>query len=148
MNLDSSKVSGTDCIPVAVLKNCEPELSYIIVELFNIVWMSLVFQIVGRSHQWSLYLRMSVKGLQLKTTVLLAFFMWTVNSLSSRSAADLLTVESDIIASAFKRSGAIQAVALDISKTFWKGLACWSSSQTSVLWSFRSVIWPYFFFSQ
>ena len=26
-NLDSSKVSGADCIPVVVLKNCEPELS-------------------------------------------------------------------------------------------------------------------------
>ena len=25
-NLDSSKVSGPDCIPVVVLKNCEPEL--------------------------------------------------------------------------------------------------------------------------
>ena len=28
-NLDSSKVPGPDCIPVVVLKNCEPELSYI-----------------------------------------------------------------------------------------------------------------------
>ena len=28
-NLDSSKASGPDCIPVVVLKNCEPELSYI-----------------------------------------------------------------------------------------------------------------------
>ena len=28
-NLDSSKVSGHDCIPVVVLKNCEPKLSYI-----------------------------------------------------------------------------------------------------------------------
>ena len=35
MNLDSSKVSGPDCIPVVVLKNCEPELSYILAELFN-----------------------------------------------------------------------------------------------------------------
>ena len=26
-NLDFSKASGPDCIPVAVLKNCEPELS-------------------------------------------------------------------------------------------------------------------------
>ena len=26
-NLDLSIVSGPDCIPVAVLKNCEPELS-------------------------------------------------------------------------------------------------------------------------
>ena len=32
-NLDSSKASGSDFIPVVVLKNCEPELSYI--ELFN-----------------------------------------------------------------------------------------------------------------
>ena len=35
MNLDSSKASGPDCIPVVVLKNCEPELSYILVKLFN-----------------------------------------------------------------------------------------------------------------
>ena len=34
-NLNSSKVFGPDCIPVVVLKNCEPELSYILVELFN-----------------------------------------------------------------------------------------------------------------
>ena len=35
-NLDSSKVSGPDCIPVVVLKSCEPELSNILAELFNI----------------------------------------------------------------------------------------------------------------
>ena len=34
-NLDLSKASGTDCIPVVVLKNCEPELSDILAELFN-----------------------------------------------------------------------------------------------------------------
>ena len=34
-NLDLSKASGPDCIPVVVLKNCKPELSYIIAELFN-----------------------------------------------------------------------------------------------------------------
>ena len=28
-NLDSSKASGPDCISVVVLKNCDPELSYI-----------------------------------------------------------------------------------------------------------------------
>ena len=32
-NLDSSKASGLDCIPVVVLKNCEPELSYIVAQL-------------------------------------------------------------------------------------------------------------------
>ena len=35
MNLDSSRGSGLDCIPVMVLKNCEPELSYTLAELFN-----------------------------------------------------------------------------------------------------------------
>ena len=34
-NLDLPKASGPDCIPVVVLKNCEPELSYILAELFN-----------------------------------------------------------------------------------------------------------------
>ena len=34
-NLGSSKASGPDCIPVVVLKNREPELSYILAKLFN-----------------------------------------------------------------------------------------------------------------
>ena len=34
-NYDSSKVSGPDCIPVVVLKNCESELPYVLGELFN-----------------------------------------------------------------------------------------------------------------
>ena len=34
-NLDSLKVSGPKCIPVVVPKNCEPELSYILAELFK-----------------------------------------------------------------------------------------------------------------
>ena len=35
VNLDLLKASGPDCIPVVVLKNREPELSYILAELFN-----------------------------------------------------------------------------------------------------------------
>ena len=35
MNLDLSKASGPNCIPVVALKNCGPELSYILAELFN-----------------------------------------------------------------------------------------------------------------
>ena len=35
MNLDLSKASGPDCISVVLLKNCDPELSYILAELFN-----------------------------------------------------------------------------------------------------------------
>ena len=34
-NLDLSKASGPDCIPLVVLKNCEPELSFILAELFS-----------------------------------------------------------------------------------------------------------------
>ena len=36
VNLDSPKVSGPDCIPSVFLKICEPELSYILAELFDI----------------------------------------------------------------------------------------------------------------
>ena len=34
-NVDLSKASGPCCIPVVVLKNCEPELSYVLAELFS-----------------------------------------------------------------------------------------------------------------
>ena len=82
-NLDTSKASGPDCIPVVVLKNCEPELSYVLAKLFNKCLKSLVFRIVGRSLRWSLCLRMLGKGLQLKTTALLVFFLWLVKSLKN-----------------------------------------------------------------
>ena len=83
------------------------------------------------------------KGVQLKPTTLLDFFLWLVKSLknlqiiellitwrnvalflissgfrSSRSTADLLAVVSEKIARNFNRSGANWAVALDISKAF------------------------------
>ena len=34
-NLDLSKASGPECIPLVVLKNFEPKLSYMLAELFN-----------------------------------------------------------------------------------------------------------------
>ena len=49
MSLDSSKASGRDCIPVLVLKNCEPELSFILAEHFNKCLKESCFQIVGSS---------------------------------------------------------------------------------------------------
>ena len=83
------------------------------------------------------------KGLQVKTTALLVFFLWLVvfekllnNRIfdhlekcghfsnfqygfrSSRSTADLLTVVSDRIVRAFNRSGANRAVAPNITKAF------------------------------
>ena len=70
-----------------------------------------------------MYLRMLGKGPQLKPTALLVFLVVFFSEFqygfrTSRSIADLLTVISDRTARAFNRSGAIQAVALDISKTF------------------------------
>ena len=35
INIDLSKVYSSDFIPVVILKNCEPELFYILAELFN-----------------------------------------------------------------------------------------------------------------
>ena len=43
MNLDLSKASGSDCIPVVVRKNCELELSYILAELFSKCLMESCF---------------------------------------------------------------------------------------------------------
>ena len=82
-NLDLSKASGPDCIPVVVLKHCDLELSYILAELFNKCLKESCFQTVGRFHRWSLYLRMLGNGLQLKTTALLIFFLWLVKSLKN-----------------------------------------------------------------
>ena len=73
MNLDSSKASGSDCILVVVLKNCEPELSYILAELFNMClkescfpdcWevspVISVFKNVGLSYTAKIYRPVSV----------------------------------------------------------------------------------------
>ena len=63
MNLDSSKTSGPDCIPMVVLNNCEPELSYILDELFSMClkvsclrdcWkVSLVISVFKNVGEWS-----------------------------------------------------------------------------------------------
>ena len=47
MNLDLSKASGPDCIPVVVLKNCGPKLSYILAELKGALFSRLLAGFVG-----------------------------------------------------------------------------------------------------
>ena len=42
-NLDLLKASGPDCILVVVLKNCEPQLSYVLDDLFNMCLQGFVF---------------------------------------------------------------------------------------------------------
>ena len=143
-NLDLSKASGPDCIPVVVLKNCEPELFYILAKFFNkclkescfsdcwkVSSVVSVFKNVGERstaknyHPVSLIFvvsRVFEKPVNnriadhLENCGLFSDFQYGFRS--SRSTADLLTVVSDGIAWAFNRSGATQAVALDISKAF------------------------------
>ena len=144
MNLDSSKASGSDCIPVVVLKNCEPELSYILAKLFNNClkescfpdcWKdSLVVPVFGNVEETSTaknYCPVSLLSVVSKVFEKLVnnrivdhlekcglFSDFQYGFRSSRSTADLVTVVSDSIARAFNRSGATRAVALDISKAF------------------------------
>ena len=143
-NLDSSKASGPDFIPVVVLKNCEPELSYILAKLFNkclkescfpdcwkVSSVVPVFKNVGERSTAKNYRPVSLLSVVSKVFEKLVnnrivdhlekcglFSDFQYGFRSSRSTADLLTVVSDRIARAFNRSGATRAVALDISKAF------------------------------
>ena len=143
-NLDSSKASCPDCIPVVVLKNCEPELSYILAKLFNkclkescfpycckVSLVVPVFKNVGETSTAKIYHAVSLLSViskvfeklvnnrivdHLEKCALFSDFQYGFRS--SRSTADLLTVVSDRIARAFNRSGATRVVVLDISKAF------------------------------
>ena len=144
INLDLSKASGPDCIPVVVLKNCEPELFYILAELLNkylkescfpdcwkVSSVVPVFKNIRERSTAKNYRPVSLLSVvgkvfeklvnnrivqHLEKCGLFSDFQYAFRS--SRSTADLLTVISDRIARAFKRSGANQAVAVDISKAF------------------------------
>ena len=129
---------------MVVLKNCEPELSYILAELFNKCLKESCF-----SDCWKVSSVVAVfKNVMEKSTarnygpvsllsVVSEVFEKLVNNgivnqpekcglfsgfqygfRSSQSTTDLLTIVSDRIGRPFNRSGATRAVALDISKTF------------------------------
>ena len=143
-NLDFSRASGPDCIPVVVLKNWEPEISYILAELFSkcltefcfpdcwkVSLVVPVFKNVGESFTAKNHRPVSLLSVVSKVFEKLlnnrivdhlekcGFFSDSQYGFRSpQSTADLLTVVPDRIASAFNRHGATQAVALDISKAF------------------------------
>ena len=128
MNLDLSKASGPDCIPVMVLKNFELELSDILAELcFPDCWkvssMIPVFKNVGERSTDKTYVQVSLLSVVSKVFEKLVKNK-TVDHLVkcgpfvARSTADLLIVVSNRIARAFNRSGTTRAVAFDISKAF------------------------------
>ena len=144
MNLDLSKPSVLDCIPVVILKNCELELSYVLAELFNKClkescfpdcWkISSVAPVFKNVEDWSTARNyhpvslLSVVSKVFKKVVnnrivyhlekcgLFSDFQYSFRS--SLSTADLLTVVSERIARVFNRSGATRAVALYIFKAF------------------------------
>ena len=144
MNIDLSKASGPNYIPVVVLKNCKPELSYILAELFNkclkescfpncwkVSSVVLVFKNVGERSTAKNYHPVSLLSVVSKVFEKLVsnrvvdhlekcglFSNSQYGFRSFQSTADLLTVVSDRITRTFNRSGATQAVALDISKAF------------------------------
>ena len=167
MNLDLSKASGPDCIPVVVLKNCELELSYILAKLFSKClkescfpdcWKGLpvvpVFKNVGErstaknSHPVSLLSVVSKVFEKLVNNMIVdhlekcrLFSDFQYGFRSSRSTADLLTVVSDRTARVINRFGATSSVILDVSKVF---IRAWHPVLVllQVFWNFR------FFFSQ
>ena len=73
MNLDSSKASGPDCIPVVVLKNSESEISYILAELLHVCLKDSYFPDCWRVSLVVPIFKNVGKGLQLKTIALLVF---------------------------------------------------------------------------
>ena len=144
MNLDLSKASGPDFIPVVVITNCQPELSYILAELFNkclrescfpdcskVSIVVPVFKNVGERSTAKNYHPFSLLSVVIKVFEKLIknsivdhlekcglFSDFQYGFRSSRSTADLPTVVPYRIATGFNRSAAIRAVALDISKAF------------------------------
>ena len=77
-NLDSSKVSGPDCIPVVVLKNCEPKLSYILAEIFNMCLKEFYFPDCWKVSSVVPVFNNVGERSAAKTTAPLVFFLWLV----------------------------------------------------------------------
>ena len=83
MNLDLSKASGPDCIPVTVLKNCEPELSYILAKLFNNCLKESCFPDCGKVSSVVPVFKNVGERPTAKTTALLVFFLWLIKTLKN-----------------------------------------------------------------
>ena len=129
---------------MVVLKNCEPELSYILAELFNkclkescfpgcwkVSSMVPVLKNIGERSTAKNYCPVRLLSVVSKAFEKLVnnrivdhlekcdlFSDFQYGFRSSRSTTDVPTVVSDRIARAFNRSGATRAVPLDLSKAF------------------------------
>ena len=82
-NLDLSKASAPDCIPAVVLKNCEPELSYILAELFNNCLKLSCFPECWKVSSVVPVFKNVGERYTAKDYALLVFFLWLVKSLKN-----------------------------------------------------------------
>ena len=150
-NLDSSKASGPDCIPVVVLKNCEPEFSYVLAKLFNkclkesyfpdcwkVSLVVLVFKNNGERSTAKNYRPVSLLSVVSKVFEKLVnnrsvdhlekcglFSDFQYGFRSSRSTADLLTVVSDRIARTFTKSYGISGQIFGLISSFLSNRRLW-----------------------
>ena len=83
MNLDLSKASGPDCIPVVVLNHCETELSYILAELFNKCLKESCFPDCWKVSSVVPVFKNAGERSTPKNYHPVAFFLWLVKSLES-----------------------------------------------------------------
>ena len=90
MNLDLSKASRPDCIPVVVLKNCELELSYILAELFNKCLKESCFPDFWKVSSVVPVFKNVGEMSTAKNNPLLVFFLWLVKSLKNLRIIGLL----------------------------------------------------------
>ena len=159
LNLDLSNASGPGCIPVVVLKNCEPKLSYILAELFNkclkescfpdcwkVSTVVPVFKNVGERSTPKNY-----RPVSLLSVVSKVFQKILGNRIVDHlEKCGLFLIFSMVLGllnqlQVFSQLYLIVARAID---RVWHAGLLHSTSQTQVLWNFRSDFWPYFFFSQ
>ena len=157
MNLDLWKACGHNCIPVVVLKSCDPELSYILAELFNKClkeccfpdcWKVLsvvpVLKNVGERSAARSYHLVRLFSVVSKVFEKLVnnrivdhwekcgpFSDFQYGFKSPRSTVDLLTVVSDRIARAFNRTNVwdYSNCSTWCMQDFWQSMACCSSLQ-------------------
>ena len=134
MNIDLSKSSGPDSAPVVVLKNCEPELSLMLAELFSkflkescfsdcwkVSSVVPIFKNIGERSTAKNCRPVSLLSVVNKVSEKLVNnrivdhleICWPFSDFqhgfrSSRSTADLVTDVSDRIARVFNRSGLLE----------------------------------------
>ena len=140
-SLDSANASSPDWTPVVVLNNCGYKRSYKLVDLFNMCWSNIVFQVVERSYLLPQHLkcwgetcsqRSPSTVLSVDSKIFEKFVTWNLWSpiemrLYSniqygfrycRSIVDLLTVVLDSIAKTFHICRVTKAVTLDAYQAF------------------------------